>query len=504
MQTDSSQPSSAGIRQALLKSFSDQGLTTLCFDYFRDVYDVFSTGTTKEQKIQILIEHCVRRELIPNLLAAIQRSQAEQHPARFPAARPEPAKYERDPRQIFISHAHQDAAFAHCLAEDLRKKGWRAWIAPESIHPGEKWVEAINRGLDESGVFVLVLTPKAVQSAWVKDETNVAIEYQHEGHLRFIPPEVERCTVPPLWRAYQRISFQSHYQDGLTSLLAELGAADRTTDKRIHPPPLPASVPPKPTSTPLPAKPPSAYPLKNPLPFLLGAVGVVLLVIVAVLISRIPAAVPVPPTKRSIVTSVVDATPTPTATRPTNTPVPPTVTITPVAVTTRVSDKDGMMMAYVPAGEFWMGSADSDSQADSNEKPQHKVYLDALWIDRTEVTNAQNNKCVQAKVCKASNYATDSKYNGDEQPVVGVDWSQAQAYCQWAGRQLPTEAQWEKAARGADGRIYPWGDRTATCEYAVMNDGSGNGCGKGYASWPVGSKPRGTSPYGALDMAGNV
>ena len=163
-----------------------------------------------------------------------------------------------------------------------------------------------------------------------------------------------------------------------------------------------------------------------------------------------------------------------------------------------------MVIVYVPAGEFLMGSADSDSLAYDNEKPQHKVYLDAFWIDKTEVTNVQYEKCVQAGTCKASRYASDSKYNAYNQPVVGVDWSQAQAHCQWTGRQLPTEAQWEKAARGAqaDGRIYPWGNQTATCDYAVMDEG-GYGCGKG-TTWPVGSKPQGTSPYGALDMAGNA
>jgi len=194
------------------------------------------------------------------------------------------------------------------------------------------------------------------------------------------------------------------------------------------------------------------------------------------------------------------------------TPVPlPTATVALVlstsaqaAVTTRIADKDGMIMVYVPAGEFLMGSTDLDSMALDGEKPQHLVYLDAFWIDRTEVTNAQYNKCVSAEACSASSYADDSRFNGDDQPVVGMDWNDAQVYCQWAERQLPTEAQWEKAARGTSGQLYPWGNQPASCEYAVMNDGSGNSCGKGDAAWPVGSKPRGVSLYGALDMAGNV
>jgi len=189
-----------------------------------------------------------------------------------------------------------------------------------------------------------------------------------------------------------------------------------------------------------------------------------------------------------------------------------------------------MVMVYVPAGEFLMGSADSDKDAENDEKPQHRIYLDAFWIDSTEVTNA-----MFARFVTATGYKTDAEKEGggfiytgsaweyvngadwrhpgglatnitglDNYPVVQVSWNDAQAYCQGASKALPTEAQWEKAARGTDGRLYPWGNQTATCAYAVMNDGSGNGCGQGAAAWAVKSRPRGVSPYGALDMAGNV
>jgi len=90
----------------------------------------------------------------------------------------------------------------------------------------------------------------------------------------------------------------------------------------------------------------------------------------------------------------------------------------------------------------------------------------------------------------------------EDHPMNCVDWDQAKAYCAWEGKRLCTEAEWEKAARGADGRLYPWGNEVATCEYAVMDEG-GNGCGTG-TTMAVGSKPLGASPYGALDMSGNL
>ncbi len=171
---------------------------------------------------------------------------------------------------------------------------------------------------------------------------------------------------------------------------------------------------------------------------------------------------------------------------------------------TQVSDKDGMTLNYVPAGEFLMGSSSADPAANANEKPQRLVYLDAFWIDRTEVTNAMYRQCVQAGKCPAplnpSSYARQSYYGNpdyDNFPVVYVSWYNAQSYCAWVGRRLPTEAEWEKAARGTDGFIYPWGDNPPDANLAnsgrVVID-----------TTAVGSYLAGASPYGAMDMAGNV
>lgn len=168
-------------------------------------------------------------------------------------------------------------------------------------------------------------------------------------------------------------------------------------------------------------------------------------------------------------------------------------------VTQPGSEKDGMQMVHVPAGEFIMGSLESEGWED--ERPQHTVYLDSFLIDKTEVTTAQYDRCVQAGACSlpdTKGYAcTYGAPNKQDHPINCVDWSQAEAYCSWVGRRLPTEAEWEKAARGTDGRIYPWGNQMPSAALANFDL-------KAEDTTPVGQYPSGASPYGALDMAGNV
>jgi len=159
-------------------------------------------------------------------------------------------------------------------------------------------------------------------------------------------------------------------------------------------------------------------------------------------------------------------------------------------------------MLYVPAGSFLMG----DDTGWDAQKPAHEVALDAYWIDETEVTNSMYSLCLETGECAAPSEGrsyTRERYYLDpataDFPVLYVDWEDARRYCAWAERSLPTEAQWEKAARGTDGRVYPWGDQPPSDEFlnnfnvTFLED-----------TVRVGSFPKGASPYGALDMTGNV
>ena len=203
-----------------------------------------------------------------------------------------------------------------------------------------------------------------------------------------------------------------------------------------------------------------------------------------------------------------EPTPIPLATAfPTATPVPLNATAAPADQSTeagseRVSPVDGMVQVFIPEGSFRMGGLDVKAEAD--EKPDHAVSMSAFWLDKLEITNAMYMICVQDGACEPPDFFRSEKhqkyFNTEEYadyPVIYVTWGDATDYCSWAGKRLPTEAEWERGARGDDFRSFPWGDERPDTSRAnfdhKINDVS-----------RVGSFPAGASPYGVLDMSGNV
>ncbi|MCP4428531.1 MAG: SUMF1/EgtB/PvdO family nonheme iron enzyme, partial [Chloroflexi bacterium] len=410
-------PTNAEIRKFITEHFDDDELETFCFDYFPEVK--YTRGMPFSQKAEMLIGYCQRRNLRANLLANLAQERPIAYQAQFATqieAAPVTQARQRNPRQAFISHAHEDAALAGRLADDLEAEGFPVWMAPDSIQPGEKWAAAISRGLDESGIFVLLLTPAAVKSRWVRSETDVAIELEHEDEMRFIPLQVEPCKIPALWRAYQRIPFRRGYDAGLAALLATMAQTSDVSktsdvlDKRPHRSPRPAR------------------------------------------------STPMPPPKNSF-----------------------------------IHEKIGLEFVRIPAGEFLYG--------DSKEK----IELPEFWMGKTPVTNAAYKRFLDAN----QQHRLPSGWDGQnrmypngkaDHPVVNVSWYDAQAFCEWAGLRLPAEREWEKAARGTDGRTYPWGNQEPTPELCNFDGNVNVG-----DTTPVGRySPGGDSPYGGVDMSGNV
>lgn len=184
-------------------------------------------------------------------------------------------------------------------------------------------------------------------------------------------------------------------------------------------------------------------------------------------------------------------------------------------------------MVKVPAGEFLMGcEQELEKDCISGDSPSKIVSLSSFFIDKYEVTVEKYFECVKDKTCTLPSFDNGycalfidvytweygilpDSFRESRKPIICVSWEQAYEYCKWADKQLPTEAQWEKAARGTDARIYPWGNDAISCEYAVVTLFNSKtekfeyGCGT-HSTWNVGSIEAGISPYGAYDMAGNA
>jgi formylglycine-generating enzyme required for sulfatase activity len=380
---------------------------------------------------------------------------------------------------IFVSYSRKDEKYVKRLIETLESEGFDVWYDREML-TGEEWIEAINQKIDECAAFVIVMTDNSKDSKWVRREVLYAMQ---EGKKVF--PLLRQGK---LWMLLQDVNYFSVTDGALPDekFFRQLAKFTSRT---------PAVTPrPKPPQPRLPRQ-----PLIDPQTVLKVIGGIVALLLVVFGISRLGSYTSQNESVTPELTATLLVKPTSTLTftpaLPTETSIPietavPTITPTPLPV--EITDEKGIRMNLVPAGTFKMGSEKYD-----DEKPIHDVYLDAFYMDMYEVTNAAYKNCVDAGKCELPSNA--DKYNDAayaEHPVVYVNWNQAKTYCEWRGSRLPTEAEWEKAARGVDGRTYPWGEGI-DCSKANYY-----GCVRSTSE--VGSYESGKSPYGIYDMAGNA
>lgn len=465
--------------------------------------------------------------------------------------------------RVFLCHAHSDKDTVKALYARLKREGVDVWLDKEKLLPGADWEYEIRKAVRESDVVIVCLSKQFNQAGFRQKEVRIALEEadkKPEGEIFIIPARLEECdNLESLGRwhwvdlfendGFQRLIFALRIRaDKIGATLRQRGAtisrqktnteqpdakkeriesarreeeeqgrqrlskeqagreaaekAERETAEKLKR----EQAERKKAEREKVEREKKEHELAQKLAreegnfvsredlklFSISAILILIVILVGSvlnsLFSKLPEAISTP--------TLQFFTETPTS----PIPIPPTFTPTPGMGSTMVSEKDGMVLVFVPEGEFTMGS-----NVNSDEQPIHQVYLESFWIDQTEVTNIMYTKCVVEGDCAPPSstrsfgrevYFGNSKF--DDFPVIYVNWYKANAYCKWAGRQLPTEAQWEKAARSTDGRTYPWGEGI-DCTKANYNSFSCFG-----DTAEVGGYPDGASIYGALNMAGNV
>jgi formylglycine-generating enzyme required for sulfatase activity len=382
-----------------------------------------------------------------------------------------------DAHQVFISYASEniksttsDRQVADQICTALESQGIGCWIAHRDILPGDDWMDAIIDAVDQTKIIILVFSANTEKSQWVKDEIKLALEEKR----RIIPFRIQ--DVYPR-RALRLLKVRCQWMDAFTPPL----------EKHIES-------------------------LVNIVSRHLGLEPVI--PVKKEKLKEQPRTDQVKPAAREIKPVKEDKKETPDM---------PDDVKKVISKASKVEKnkngyweayyQDGIVMVYIPPGEFMMGQTDEEKkwlidqigEKDYNsyyvrETPLHQVYLDGYWMGKHEVTFAQYDRyCDENKRDRPK----DEGWGRENRPVLNISWTEADAYCQWLSRQtglqfkLPTEAQWEKAARGNDQRKYPWGSSEPGKDLANFSVNVGK-------TTPVGSYPTVASPYGLLDMAGNV
>jgi len=355
-----------------------------------------------------------------------------------------------EPIRVFVSHHHspEEDRFAAQLVSDLIAAGADVSVNDQGI-TSDDVVQQISAGLDGRQWLVLVMTPAALRSTWVRRAVNGALHLLSSGRMRGVIPLVaqhcDEAEIPPPWATLQRYDATRDYAAALAKLVGALSLA------------VPGGRPPQAAAPPPPA-------------------------------TLAPAALHRPGAPRPLLKRLHELGYAAREVNGVEVLLPP--------------------LCDIPAGPFTMGSDKTrDPRAESWEMPQHGVATGAYQIARFPVTVAEYACAVRARAVREPATRGRSSWRIQQQrldhPVVGVSWRDAVAYAAWLATltsqpwRLPTEAEWEKAARGTDERLFPWGDQWDQTRANTREGGA-------HATTPVGRYPSGASPYGPQDLAGNV
>ncbi len=418
------------------------------------------------------------------------------------------------PLRVFLSSAQPDAEHVTGLSAALQQEKVKVRPDKKNSEPGENWRGKISKDVQRSDVVIVCLTKDSVvKNGTLQPEIKVALEKAHERSLFIIPLRLHDCKIPQELSTIKQV-VDIFEEDGylkLHSLLAarakQINASPPSTGAFYIPPNLGAWDP-------------------EPIKYVtLAAIFVVVILGFLILLysSFQPGMVQTTPTQETSAAGIIVATEARASAIP---PDKPRVT----AISGAKIDRTGTEMVLVASGEFSMGYKVEEALEECKKynsncspgqfsliEPAGKLFLKSFYIDKYEVTNSAYQKCVDAKVCqppRKTSSNTRAEYYGTaiyaSYPVVYVDWNMAKTYCEWRDARLPTEAEWEKAARGINGFLFPWGNefggvRANFCDKNCPVGSANINLVDGFSDTvPVKSLANGKSKYEVFNLAGNV
>jgi formylglycine-generating enzyme required for sulfatase activity len=376
------------------------------------------------------------------------------------------------PLRVFLCHSSNDKPAVRELYQKLRAESWiQPWLDEEELYPGQDWNMEIEKAVEAADVIIVCLTKNSItKEGYVQRELRIVLDfadYKPEGTIYILPVRLEECEPPRRLRAWQSADyFEGQRERALQRLLVSLKRRADSLDLNFET---------------LPQKKEKPIQEKKPV----------------------------------IETPVVKQKGKPVEEKKTAIENPKPLPVPQISGNQKYTE-DGFLVEIirriefvrVPAGKFLMGSKDDNKLAYGNERPQHTLYIPYdYWMARYPVTNELYNEYLKSKGGK---HPIDGWEKKKDHPILYVDWNNAMAYCGWLNNllkgelpvglvlRLPTEAEWEKAARGTDGREYPWGN---TFDKSKCNTSEG---GKSVTTSVDNYSPQGDSPYGCADMSGNV
>jgi formylglycine-generating enzyme required for sulfatase activity len=350
--------------------------------------------------------------------------------------------------RIFLSYASQDRDAARAIELSLREQGHDVFFDRDDLPPGEEFHNRIRKAITQSHLIVFLVSPDAVDAgSYTLTELEIAEKTWNRPGGRVLPVILKPTPIASLPPFLSSVTFLETSGNIPAAVAAAVHRIEAQRRRRL---------------------------------FTRAGVASAMVLLVAII-------------AWSLRPDVVAGDSTGTVPPQSITVPNPNATGT---LTTRSVRLDSAPEVLVPAGAFIMG--------DDEESARRERYVDAFYINQHEVTVAQYASFLSAtgSVRPPDDWESASPATGGQLPVAGVDWHDADAYCRWAGKRLPTEAEWEKAARGTDGRTYPWGNVSPTVENANYENTSPEAYNGGLAR--VGTHRLGDSPYGVSDMSGNV